>query len=350
MNPGVKLREMVATETDRGTRLDRWVAERCPNLSRARVQELIEQRLVLVNNAPAKAAYKLRAADRVFIEVQERPPLTAEAESIALQILYEDDDVLVVNKPAGMSVHAGAGNIRGTLVNALLGRGQSLSRGGSVSHRGMVAQDLRPGIVHRLDKETSGALVIAKNDFAHARLAEAFSKRVVKKVYLALAEGHFERPAGIINFPIGRDPLRRTRMKAWPAASNKNQRGIAGRARQALTEWKRFAELGSATLLEVRLHTGRTHQIRAHFAAVKHPLVGDRLYGAAAYLRIGKTVMPALGRQFLHSATLGFPHPRTGAWIETDAPLVPDLRDYLDRLAAATGLSVHFPESLKTKK
>jgi 23S rRNA pseudouridine1911/1915/1917 synthase len=342
MSLNLRRMELVTDATANGVRLDRWVAERCPNLSRARVQELIEQGLVLVNDAPSKPAYKLRAADKVFVEAQERPPLTAEPEAIPLQILYEDDDVLVVNKPAGMSVHAGAGNSRGTLVNALLGRGQSLSRGGDLSHGGAVADDLRPGIVHRLDKETSGAMVIAKNDFAHAKLAEAFSTRAVKKTYLALAEGKLEKRSGKIDLPIGRDPLRRTRMKAFLPALAQSRRNLAGGARSALTDWKTLAELGPATLVEVQLHTGRTHQIRVHFSALKHPLVGDTLYGASSHLRAAQTAMPALGRQFLHSATLGFPHPRTGAWIEAHAPLAPDLRDYLDRLAAATGH--HLPE------
>jgi 23S rRNA pseudouridine1911/1915/1917 synthase len=337
MSHVAKQENWMVSESTRGVRLDRWVAEHCPNLSRARVQELIEEKLVLVNDAPSKPAYKLRAGDRILVEAQERPPLTAEPEAIPLQILYEDDDVLVVNKPAGMSVHAGAGNSRGTLVNALLGRGQSLSRGGDVSHRGAVAIDLRPGIVHRLDKETSGAMVIAKNDFAHAKLAEAFSARSVKKTYIALAEGKLEKRSGKIDFPIGRDPVRRTRMKAFLPAAAQGRRNLAGRARAALTEWKMLAELGPATLLEVHLHTGRTHQIRAHFSAVKHPLVGDTLYGAASHLRVAQAAMPALGRQFLHSATLGFPHPRTGAWIEARAPLAPDLRDYLDRLTAVFG-------------
>jgi len=314
-----------------GDRLDRWVAEHCPNLSRARVQELIAERLVLVNGAPARPAYKLRAGDKVFVEAQERPPLTAEAESIPLQILYEDDDLLAVNKPPGMSVHAGAGVSRGTLVNALLGRGQSLSRGG------VVADDLRPGIVHRLDKETSGVIVIAKTDFAHARLAEAFGSRTVKKSYLALAEGSFAKPTGSIDFPIGRDPVRRTRMKAFAAASKgKGQRGRAG-ARAALTEWKTLLELGPATLLAIQLHTGRTHQIRVHLSAARHPLVGDTLYGAASHLEVGRTSIPALGRQFLHASRIGFPHPRTGSWLEVHAPLAADLRDYLDRLAALEG-------------
>src|SRR5262249_31363312 len=162
----------------------------------------IEQSLVLVNSAPAKAAYKLRLGDKIFVEAQERPALNAEAESIPLQVLYEDDDVLAVNKPPGMSVHAGAGTSRGTLVNALLGRGQPLA------HGAVVADDLRPGIVHRLDKETSGVIVIAKSDYAHAKLAESFSTRTVKKTYLALTEGHFDTRAGKIDFPIGRDPVR----------------------------------------------------------------------------------------------------------------------------------------------
>jgi 23S rRNA pseudouridine1911/1915/1917 synthase len=326
-------REFVADASSAGQRLDRFVAEHCPNLSRARVQELIDESLILLNGSRAKASHKLRVGERVYVEAQERPPLTAEPESIPLQILYEDDDVLVVNKPAGMSVHAGAGNSRGTLVNALLGRGQALSRGGAVT------DDLRPGIVHRLDKETSGVIAIAKNDSAHAKLAEAFRTRAVKKTYIALAEGKFARDHGKIDLPIGRDPVRRTRMKALARPCSKS-RGLAGRARKALTEWHALADLGPATLLEVQLHTGRTHQIRVHFSAIKHPLVGDVLYGAASHLRAGQAKMPALSRQFLHAAKLGFPHPRTAAWIEARAPLPADLRDYMDRLAAAEGRSL----------
>jgi 23S rRNA pseudouridine1911/1915/1917 synthase len=327
----VHLKQLELRAERSGDRLDRWVAEHCPNLSRARVQELIAQRLVLVNGAPAKPAYKLRSGDKVNVEAQERPPLAAEAESIPLEILYEDDDLLAVNKPPGMTVHAGAGVSRGTLVNALLGRGQSLSQGG------VVADDLRPGIVHRLDKETSGVIVIAKTDYAHAQLAEAFGSRTVKKSYLALAEGNFEKPNGKIDFPIGRDPIRRTRMKAFAAVPRgKGRRGPA-RGRAALTEWKTLLELGPATLLAIQLHTGRTHQIRVHFSAAKHPLVGDTLYGAASHLQVGKTSMPALGRQFLHASRIGFPHPRTGVWLEVRAPLAADLRDYLDRLADLEG-------------
>src|SRR5215472_15488508 len=336
MDLNLKQLELLAERS--GDRLDRWVAEHCQNLSRARVQELIAQRLVLVNGAPAKPAYKLRAGDKVFVEAQERPPLTAAAESIPLEILYEDDDLLAVNKPPGMTVHAGAGISRGTLVNALLGRGQSLSQGGAV------ADDLRPGIVHRLDKETSGAIVIAKSDYAHAKLAEAFSTRAVKKTYLALAEGRFDKNSGTINLPIGRDPIRRTRMKAFAASSKQASHGASARTREALTEWHKLLEFAPVTLLEIQLHTGRTHQIRVHLSAIRHPLVGDTLYGAASHLRVGKSSMPALARQFLHASRLGFPHPRNRQWIDVRAPLATDLRGYLRRLAELEGKDLHAVE------
>jgi 23S rRNA pseudouridine1911/1915/1917 synthase len=323
--PPVQNKTVEAAE--KGMRLDRWVAANWPEVSRARVQELIEQGLVLVNGAIAKPAQKLRGGERINVEILQRPPLRAEPESIPLAVVYEDDDLLIVNKPAAMSVHAGAGESAGTLVNALLGRGQSLSRGGSGE-----PDKLRPGIVHRLDKETSGLIVVAKNDFAHARLAEAFRARAVKKSYLALAEGHLETANGKIDFPIGRDPIRRTRMKAYPPSAKSSRRSLPDSLREALTEWHRLIDFGPATLLLVQLHTGRTHQIRVHFSAIKHPLVGDALYGAAGNLRVGKTELHAPSRQFLHAARLGFPHPRSGRWIEARAPLPDDLREFLELL------------------
>jgi len=326
--------ELVVTEKSRGTRLDRWLVAQCPQLSRARLQELIAAGLVLVNGAAAKASHKLRGDEKVVVEAVQRPSLRAEAESIPLDVVYEDDDLLIVNKPAGMSVHAGAGNSHGTLVNALLGRGQSLSRGGS--H----ADALRPGIVHRLDKQTSGLIVIAKNDYSHAKLAESFRTRAVKKTYIALVEGTFENRIGKIELPIGRDPVHRTRMKAFSEQSSQHHRNPTGRKREARTEWRKLAEFAPATLLEVQLHTGRTHQIRVHFSAVKHPLVGDSLYGAAPALNVRNIELPAVGRQFLHAAKLGFPHPRTGQWIEARAPLPRDLREFLGTLAAAEGHSL----------
>jgi 23S rRNA pseudouridine1911/1915/1917 synthase len=322
--------ELIVSDVSRGTRLDRWLVDQCPQLSRARLQELIVQGQVLLNGAVAKASHKLRGGEQIVISVRPRPPLRAEPETIPLIVMHEDEDLLIVDKPAGMSVHAGAGSSRGTLVNALLGRGQSLSRGGSR------ADDLRPGIVHRLDKQTSGLVVVAKNDYSHAKLAEAFRTRAVKKTYLALVEGEFHASFGKIELPIGRDPVRRTRMKAFAPQSSVRGRATT-RAREARTEWRKLAGFGAATLLEVQLHTGRTHQIRVHFSAVQHPLVGDSLYGAAAKLIFGKTELSAIHRQFLHAARLAFPHPRTGEWIESSALLPADLRAYLDTVSAVSG-------------
>jgi 23S rRNA pseudouridine1911/1915/1917 synthase len=331
------IKKFAVTPSDRGARLDRWLATQCPQLSRARLQELIEAGLVLLNGAPAKASQKLHGGETLTVEVRPRPPLRAEPESIPLEIVYEDDDLLIVNKPPGMSVHAGAGNSRGTLVNALLGRGQSLSRGGA-NHD----EPLRPGIVHRLDKETSGLIIVAKNDYAHAKISESFRSRSVKKTYIALVEGRLENKLGNIDFPIGRDPIHRTRMKAFPPESARRTRTpkLPLTTRSALTEWRKLIDFGSATLVDVQLHTGRTHQIRVHFSAVRHPLVGDTLYGAQSQLHVGKSELEPLGRQFLHAAKLGFAHPRTEQWIEARAPLANDLRDYLAQFAALTKTSL----------
>ena len=306
-----------------GTRLDRVVAARCPELSRTRVQELISEGLVLLNGKAAKGSQKLRAGDAIRVEPRPRPPMQAEAEPIPLDILYEDDDVIAVNKPAGMTVHAGAGNHSGTLVNALLGRGQALSQGGD---------PLRPGIVHRLDKETSGILLVAKNDYAHAKLAESFRQRTVSKIYVALVQGLLPEESGRIELPIARDPVRRTRMTAKRA-------GLLPDSRPARTDWRALARIDSTTLLEVKLHTGRTHQIRVHFSALRHPVVGDTLYGASGQLHVGHTALPALHRNFLHAAKIGFTQPRTGASIHITAPLPAELCEYLSRLAAAAGES-----------
>ena len=295
----------------------------CPEVTRTRVQELIEAGLVLVNSRPAKGSHRLRGGERIQIEIQPRPPLRAEAESIPLDILYEDDDVIAVNKPAGMTVHAGAGNPSGTLVNALLGRGQALSQGGDA---------LRPGIVHRLDKGTSGIILVAKNDAAHAQLAESFRQREVKKTYIALLEGIFEQENGRIELAIMRDPKRRTRMTARRSI-------VLGNARESRTDWRTLSRIDSTTLVEVQLHTGRTHQIRVHFSALSHPVVGDTLYGAAPQLRIGKITLLPLSRNFLHAAKLGFAQPRTGAWIELHAPLPHELREFLQHLSTAAGES-----------
>src|ERR1700686_3759455 len=261
-----------------GDRLDHAVAARYPELSRTRVKELIDGQLVLVDGKPSKAAHRLHAGEKVAVNPKVRPPLRAHAESIPLDILFEDADIIAVNKRAGMTVHAGAGNASGTMVNALLGRGQSLSQSGDA---------LRPGIVHRLDKETSGVILVAKTAAAHARLGEAFRQRTVNKTYIALVQGSLETSSGRIELAIGRDPLKRVRM----AAEQKTWRGAKpgakiANSREARTDWKTLLRIDATTLLEVQLHTGRTHQIRVHLSALKHPVVGDTLYGAAAHLRV----------------------------------------------------------------
>lgn len=328
---------LTVAEGDAGQRVDRYLSERLPELSRTRIQELIEAGLVLVRGKATKGAHKLRGGEEITIEARERPPMQVEAEAIPLELLYEDEDVMVVNKPAGMTVHAGAGNPRGTLVNALLGRGQSLSAGGDA---------LRPGIVHRLDKETSGAILVAKNDFAHAKLAQAFQKREVKKIYVALVEGMLKEAQGRIDLAIKRDLKRRTRMAVQREKAGNASRG---NARAARTDWRKLAEVDGATLVEVQLHTGRTHQIRVHFSAIKHPVAGDTLYGAEEQLPItsaGATgqkcggmvrEMPPLGRNFLHAARLGFTQPRSGKWIEVKAPLPEALKTFLGMLASESG-------------
>jgi 23S rRNA pseudouridine1911/1915/1917 synthase len=309
-----------------GARLDRFVATHCPQLSRTRVQELIEAGAVLIDGRAAKkGSVHLRGGERITVEITERPAIVAAAEAIPLDVLYEDEDVIAINKAAGMTVHAGAGATSGTLVNALLGRGQALSQGGD---------PLRPGIVHRLDKETSGVILVAKNDAAHAKLGEAFRQRAVKKTYLALVQGTLKEKSGRIELAIGRDPIHRTRMaterKTWHGAALTNPR-------EARTDWRALAKIGDTTLVEVQLHTGRTHQIRVHFSALKHPVVGDTLYGAAKELQVGKSTLPPLQRNFLHAAKLGFAQPRTGEWIEIRAALPSELREYLEKLAATAG-------------
>lgn len=315
----------VAAE-DAGQRLDRWLASRVAGLSRTRIQELIAEGLVRVDGAPAKPAHKVAAGEQIEVEAAPRPPLAAQAEAIPLDILYEDEDVVVVNKPAGMAVHAGAGasSARGTLVNALMHRYRQLAD----------ATGIRPGIVHRLDKVTSGAVVVALTDAAHASLGEQFRRREVKKTYLALLHGKLRGDTGNIDLPVARDLNRRTRMTT---------RRREGRAAQ--TRWRALLRLesgagagrGAFTLAEVDLLTGRTHQIRVHFSALGHPVVGDTLYGAPAHPRVGGQSLPALGRNFLHAARISFLHPRLSRMVEVRAPLPEELRSYLRQVAEASG-------------
>ena len=309
--------KLTAASGDAGRRLDLFLSERIPLLSRTRIQELIREGNVHVDGRRARASHRVAAGEAIEIAVLPRPALVAAPEDLPLELLLVDDDFVIVNKPAGMVVHAGAGHARGTLVNALLHRLGKLSDTGGA---------LRPGIVHRLDRETSGAMIVARNDKAHENLAEQFKSRNVKKIYLALVHGKMPRDSGSITLPISRDPRHRTRMTA---------RGKTGR--HARTDWRVIARLDRCTLVEVALHTGRTHQIRAHFAAIGHPVVGDTLYGAPRNLRAGTQNVPLLERNFLHAARIGFSHPSTGAWVEVHAPLPMDLRVYFEQIADSSG-------------
>jgi 23S rRNA pseudouridine1911/1915/1917 synthase len=321
---------LTVSPEDAAQRLDQYLASQIAEVSRARVQQLIEKGEVLVNGAAAKASLRLKGEERITITGPPRArPLRALAEEIALDIVYEDDDLAIVNKPAGMMVHAGAGATddarnRGTLVNALLHHFQALSG---------VGGELRPGIVHRLDRATSGLMVVAKNDEAHRRLAKQFSERQVHKTYIALVHGWPKQDRGTIQSAISRHTQKRTRMTT---------RGFGGR--EAVTHYvvkrKIDSPYGKFALLEVKIETGRTHQIRVHLSSIGHPVVGDALYGAPGELRTesnkrraaGMPAILALDRNFLHSATLELIHPRTGEPLKFSRPLPPDLETLLANL------------------
>jgi 23S rRNA pseudouridine1911/1915/1917 synthase len=297
---------------DTGKRLDQFVHEQMPQFSRSRIQQWIRDGLALVNGASARPSYTVRGGDSIQVTPAAPPPLHAAPEEIPLTILYEDDDVAAIDKPAGMVVHAGAGVHSGTLVNALLHRFGALSG---------VGGEMRPGIVHRLDRYTSGVLLVAKNDAAHQRLAAQFLGRQVEKYYLALVHGAVKKDAGRIERPIARDPVRRTRMTA------RLQRG-----RAAWSEYRVLRRFRGFTLLEVRIGTGRTHQIRVHLSSIGHPVVGDTLYGAPTRVE----GLPALSRYFLHAHRIRFRRPSDGREIEVVSPLARELEPFLERLTDPT--------------
>lgn len=302
-------------------RLDLAVSQEIPALSRSAVQRLIDEGHVTVNGRPEKASLKLRGGEEISVTVP--PPVPAEpvAEEIPLEILYEDADLVVVNKAAGMVVHQGAGNSTGTLVNALLGHCGDLSG---------IGGELRPGIVHRIDKDTSGILVVAKNDRAHQALAEQFRLHSVKRIYRALVFGSPPEESGRIEAAIGRHPVDRKRMS-----------GTARHGKRAVTRWKVIARYGRLTLVELRLETGRTHQIRVHLSEKGHPLVGDEVYGGGSRLatvtdtRLRK-IIAELNRQALHAMTLGFIHPADGRYLEFTTPLPDDMQRILEYLEQQT--------------
>ena len=292
-------------DEDAGKRLDVYLAEQVDALTRSYIQKLIAESMATVNAQPARANCRLKTGDLVGLQIPELEALEVVAEPVALDIYYEDMDVVVVNKPRGMVVHPAEGNYSGTLVNALLYQCRDLSGINGV---------MRPGIVHRLDKDTSGLIVAAKNDAAHASLARQFKDRQVNRRYLALVHGRVKEKTGEVDAPIGRDPRDRQRM----AVVQKN-------SKQAVTTYRVLGRYHGYTYLELKLKTGRTHQIRVHMSFIGHPVVGDPKYGPSrAHFN--------LDGQFLHAGLLGFSHPRSGRYLEFKAPLPGVLQDVLDRL------------------
>ena len=285
-----------------GVRLDHFLARHLPHLSRSRIQALIKDGHIRVDGKQTKPGEKLRNGQTVAVEEPAAIPMAGTApEAIPLEILFEDGDIAVIDKPAGMVVHPAAGNPNGTLVNALLHHCGELSG---------IGGEQRPGIVHRLDKETSGCMVIAKNDAAHHGLSRQFAMRKVSKIYLALAAGHFAKKSGVIEAEIGRHPVHRKKMSVVEQGRGRSSKT----AYRVLRELEGFKGANKASLVECTLHTGRTHQIRVHLKHLGHPLLGDPLYGR-------RDEYP---RQMLHSWKLGFAHPRTGEWIEFKATIPPD--------------------------
>jgi 23S rRNA pseudouridine1911/1915/1917 synthase len=324
-----------------GERLDQFLTSQLEGVSRSRVQLLLEQGSVTVDGRQEKASWKLRGGERIEITGDPHPaPLKAVAEAISLDVVYEDADLAVINKPAGMMVHAGSGasedaRNRGTLVNALLHRFSKLSTTGG---------ELRPGIVHRLDKETSGLIVVAKNDRAHAALGAMFASRRVKKTYIALVQGAVERERGTVIAGISRDPARRTRMTVRPTENSRSAVSHYEVVRRVAGRFGRF------TLLKVRIETGRTHQIRVHMASIGHPVVGDTLYCGAGQLTDQDAAQRApsraarrnrepeklrLGRNFLHAARLEFVHPVSGKPLELEARLPEELERFLQQMESS---------------
>ncbi|GAM09182.1 putative RNA pseudouridine synthase YlyB [Geobacter sp. OR-1] len=302
-------------------RLDQFIAASFAELSRAMVHRLIESGDIKVAGLQAKPSMKLKGGERISVNMPAPEACEAIPEDIPLDILFEDRDVVVINKPAGMVVHPGAGNRDGTLVNALLGHCKDLSGiGGS----------MRPGIVHRIDKDTSGVIIAAKNDHSHQSLAMQFKEHTIKRIYLALVFGSPKTDSGHITSAIGRHPVDRKKM------SSKARHG-----KQAVTHWQVVARYEGVTLLKLRLETGRTHQIRVHLSEAGYPLVGDQLYGSEGRLasirntRV-RALLKGLTRQGLHAKTLGFIHPASGQYMEFDTPLPEDMNHIVAQLAEST--------------
>jgi 23S rRNA pseudouridine1911/1915/1917 synthase len=307
---------------DRGqlpARLDQFLVQSLPSLSRAQLKKLIDDQQVLVDGKQAKAGLKLKGGEVVSVVLPEPEPVETPPQDIPLHILYEDTDLIVIDKPAGLVVHPAPGHAGGTLVNALLFHCRDLSG---------IGGELRPGIVHRLDKDTSGVMVATKNDLSHQGLAAQFKQHTINRRYVALVHGLLKTDSGSIDSPIGRHPTQRKKMS-----------GLSRRGRRAVTRWRvlgRFAE-DRLSLVELALETGRTHQIRVHFSELNHPLVGDPLYGSKQRLATCNDaglsqLLQQLGRQALHARLLGFTHPVSGEYLEFSSPLPQDLQTIIDVL------------------
>jgi len=319
---GVRV-ETVRVTDGAGERLDAYLAARIPDLSRSAVGRLIEEGRVTVGGAPAKPSYKVRTGDRITVEIPPPAPTHLAAQDIPLDIVYEDSDIIVVNKPRGMTTHPAPGSPAGTLVNALLARTHDLSGVGGVQ---------RPGIVHRLDKDTSGLIVVAKNDRAHVGLQAQIQKRTAGRRYAALVWGNTRFQKAVVDAPVGRHPVDRKKMAVVTEGT---------RARPAVTDLSVVERLGGFTLLEAWLRTGRTHQIRVHCAYIGHPVVGDPVYAGKRSLpgRFGTReraefdrLLHAVGGQALHAYRLSFDHPLTGQKMDFEAPIPPDMQALLDWL------------------
>ena len=288
---------------EKGVRVDKYVSEHCSDLSRTRAQKLINDGYVRVNGDVARAGFKLDIGDTITVEIPPAEPVLLQPEEIPLTIIYEDDELLVIDKPAGLTVHPAPGHSSHTLVNALLSHLSELPDSG----------EDRPGIVHRLDKDTSGVMVVAKNVTAQENLMDQFKARTVIKRYQVLVKGHLSPKEGVIEAPVGRDPRHRQQMAVVPES----------RGREATTEYTVIGYIGDFTLLEVRPVSGRTHQIRVHLKAIGFPVAGDKVYGVKA---------APLNRQFVHASVLGFILPSTGEYREFTSPLSEDLRQALEAI------------------
>jgi len=311
-NPSLHLSVAASNE---GERLDAFLASHVEGWSRARLQRLIEEADVLVNGHAVKSSYKLRPNDEIEIELTPPPSTSFSPENIPLDVVYEDNELIVVNKPAGIVVHPAAGVMSGTLANALAFHFQQLSTSGGV---------VRPGIVHRLDKGTSGLMVVAKTESAHEDLADQFRDREIFKSYVALVHGHVEKRTGQIDQPIARDRGNRTRM------------AVVRGGRPSISIYRVRKRFERFTLLNVELKTGRTHQIRVHLSWLKHPVVGDDAYGSGRDKTIPdhqlRLSIANLGRQFLHAEQLGFRHPQTKEELRFTAPLPAELQTVLNEI------------------